>query len=476
MITKYDVVLIHPPGVYDFRKRVIYGPLGLRVVTSVPIGLLSMADVLDKNGYEVKVLNLSYKMFMDYHLNVEKFIKNLESRIYGISLQWGLHSQGAIEVAKICKQFHPNSLVIMGGLTATHFADEIVEKIPWIDGVLRGEGEYSILHLAKIREHSQDLSKAPNLTYKNGNGKVRYNTMMKNCSTLDEFNFTRFDLLEPSLAESSKFTPKPFKNIPLCRGCLFNCISCGGSAYSYQTLFKREQIAFRSPEKIREDIEKLSEQRIHNVSLFQDMRMGCNKYQERMLTMLQKDITSFNINELVLELFTPASKDFLENISKIDAAKVRLELSPESGVESIRRTHGRSYSNQEVIKTAEHCRDLGLPLNLFFMNGLSQQTYESLSVTHQFWKKIINLNKEQRLIEPLFMTMVVLDPGSLGCNFPEQYGYKLHFSQFTDYCNWIDDNNWEHHINYSTQFLTRKDIVKLNYLSSSQLKALAVRA
>jgi hypothetical protein len=62
----YDVVLIHPPAIYDFREKLIFpGPIAHTVLESSeqfmipPIGMLSIADYLDRNDYKVIVDNIS---------------------------------------------------------------------------------------------------------------------------------------------------------------------------------------------------------------------------------------------------------------------------------------------------------------------------------------------------------------------------------------------------------------------------------
>jgi hypothetical protein len=60
----YDVLLIHPPAIYDFRKKPLFpGTLGATVehiqLIKPPLGMLSMADYLDRHGYKVMVDNLA---------------------------------------------------------------------------------------------------------------------------------------------------------------------------------------------------------------------------------------------------------------------------------------------------------------------------------------------------------------------------------------------------------------------------------
>jgi radical SAM superfamily enzyme YgiQ (UPF0313 family) len=276
----YDVILIHPPAIYDFREKAIFpGPIAYTVGGSTgqfittPFGMLSIADYLDRNGYKVLVDNLGERMVTSTSFDAEMHIGNLSAKVYAIGLHWCVHSQGAIEIARLCKKLHPDAMVVLGGLTATVFHEELVRKYEFVDAVIRGEAEKPFLLLMRALEQHKELEEVPNLTYRDGAGRIRSVPLMKPSVDLDEFEFTRLDLLEP---KGSIFTPGmlPSWTIPICRGCLHNCVACGGSAYSYRTYLGRELPAFRSPEKIAEDIRKLSEQGVQLVFLAQDPRMG----------------------------------------------------------------------------------------------------------------------------------------------------------------------------------------------------------
>ncbi len=71
----YDVVLIHPPAMFDFRKRTLF-PGALATVdhiqyNKVAVGVLSIADYLDRNGYNVIIDNLADRMINDKDFNAE---------------------------------------------------------------------------------------------------------------------------------------------------------------------------------------------------------------------------------------------------------------------------------------------------------------------------------------------------------------------------------------------------------------------
>jgi radical SAM superfamily enzyme YgiQ (UPF0313 family) len=151
-LRNYDVILIHPPAIYDFRQRTLFpGALGASVeqvqFTKVPIGMLSLAEYLDRHGYKTIIDNLGDRMVSDPAFNVENHMKSLSARVFAIGLHFQQHSQGAIEIARLCRKLHPNSLIVLGGLTATRFHEEIIRKYEFVDAVVRGEAERPFLQM-----------------------------------------------------------------------------------------------------------------------------------------------------------------------------------------------------------------------------------------------------------------------------------------------------------------------------------------
>ncbi len=328
---QYDVILIHPPAIYDFRKKVIFpGPIAMTVSESTgqfmtpPVGMLSIADYLDRNGYKARVNNLCERMLASDSFQVEQYIANLSARVFGIGLHWSVHSQGAIEIARLCKKLHPESFVILGGLSSSVFHDEIVRKYPFVDGVIRGEAEKPFLELVQTLEHGEKLERVPNLTFRDNTGLVTTAPLIEPCADLDEFEFTRLDLLEPKGAVFAPGLPSHWY-VPVCRGCAYGCAGCGGSAYSYKVYFGRKKPAFRSPEKIAQDIRKLSEQGVQRVFLFQDPRMGGKEYWSKLLATLQNE--NLQLAQLTMELFAPANEEYIKELSKIRVPVV-LTMSP----------------------------------------------------------------------------------------------------------------------------------------------------
>jgi radical SAM superfamily enzyme YgiQ (UPF0313 family) len=241
--------------------------------------------------------------------------------------------------------------------------------------------------------------------------------------------------------------------VPVCRGCVYNCATCGGSAYSYRTYLGRERPGFRSPAKITEDLQKLAEQKVRLVFLFQDPRMGGPKY--------QSELDSFT-----MELFTPADQEYARDLSTL-GFHVTLTISPESGEDGTRSYHGRNYTNEALLRTVDNCKKYDLSLMVFFMAGLANETRSTMEETWKLWEKIYAVAEKDSVETGAlaaihsFGPMVLLDPGSLAFDFPDRHGYRLVSKNLEDYVSAMALPSWHQWISYETRGMDRAAIVSL---------------
>jgi B12-binding domain/radical SAM domain protein len=474
----YDVLLIHPPAVYDFRTRPLFpGAMGATAeqvqFTKVPIGMLSLADYLDRHGYKVLINNLGDRMVNSSTIDVAEHLKNTQVKVFAIGLHFQQHSQGAIEIARLCKQLHPGSLVVLGGLTATRFHEEIIRRYAFIDMVVRGEAEKAFLELMRILEKGGNISQAPNLTYRKENGETGVTPLLPPSQDLDDFEYTRFDLLEP---QTSIFTTDalPRWSLAVCRGCAYNCSICGGSAYTYKTYLGMEKPAFRSPGKIIRDIRQLTKQGIRIIGLYQDPRMGGEKYWKELLAALRTE--KLDIDRLSLDLLGPADEEFIKAIADT-SRPVTVHICPDTGCDAVRRLLGRHYTNEDLLQTVRLCHKYLIPVTSFFSVGLAGETPENATETWELSEKLsaaeqimltrsrsLGLGSSVALGGPI-SGPVVLDPGSPAYDQPSKYGYKLLFKDLEETIKGFSQPSWHQWLNYETVLLSREAITGLNFQS-----------
>src|SRR5271154_6821015 len=167
-----DLLLLHAPSVYDFRKKaILYGPVSDMVPSSTvfemyPLGFLTIASFLHDRGMSVRIVNLALRMMNSRRFNVPSFLARQKPAAVGIDLHWLPHAHGALEVARIVKEIHPDVPVIMGGLSSTYFHRELI-TYPQVDFVLRGDSTEPPLHELLIAlRNGTSRDRIPNLTWK----------------------------------------------------------------------------------------------------------------------------------------------------------------------------------------------------------------------------------------------------------------------------------------------------------------------
>ena len=111
---RVNVCLVHPPSIYDFRKKDLRsGPIS-DVVPSTPmfemypVGFISMLNSLVTHGYNGRISNIAVLMLGSSTFDPEKYLSNIEADIFGIDLHWLPHVHGAINLARIIKKIHPD--------------------------------------------------------------------------------------------------------------------------------------------------------------------------------------------------------------------------------------------------------------------------------------------------------------------------------------------------------------------------------
>ena len=472
----YDVLLIHPPAIYDFRKRTIFpGAMGSSAeqiqFTKVSIGLLSIAEYLDRHGYKTVIDNLGYRMVCDREFDAEEHIRNSEARVYAIGLHWQQHSQGAIEIARLCKELHPNSLVVVGGLTSTRFNEEIIEKYKFVDAVIRGEAEKPFIEFMKALDEYGEIKATPNLTYRNESGETIVTPLMPPSESLDEYEFTRLDLVEP---QSSIFSePIPRWSLEVCRGCIYNCNICGGSAYTYKKYLGRKKPAFRSPKRIVDDIIRLGEQGIRYAGIYQDPRMGGEQYWKELMETIRDKRPA--VEKITFDIFSPVDEEFVREVATL-GKQVILYICPDSGSSCIRESLGRFYTNDELLSSIQLCHRYHIPVVTFFSVGLAGETHNEIVETYDLWDKLRMLDQKAitkggfgrrdktpvggPIIGPIFV-----DPGSPAYDSPEKYGYNLLFNNLEEYIEGLSKPAWHQWLNYETKLLDKSKLIDYIYES-----------
>ena len=480
-----DLILLHPPTLYDFRKRPgIHGPIS-DVVPSTPIfemypiGFASLSEYLERHGLKVRIINVAMKMLKDEKFDVERLLQKNKPLAFGIDLHWMAHVQGALALAEIIKRFHPDTPVILGGLSATYYHEEIIGRYPFIDFVMRGDStEKPLLQLLQAMKSGGDFKNIPNLTYRDGVNGIRVNPLNHVPGNLDEITIDYRHIMKKVVRYFDPTGYQPFIDwytypvtaVFTCRGCIYSCKTCGGSAQTFRSMANRRKPAYRNPKLLAQDIFNISDHLHAPVMIIGDIFQPGVEYA---FTFLQEMKRRPIANHIAFEFFIPPSRAQLKRIAE-SIANFNIEISPESHDDEVRRAFGRPYLNESLERMLEDAIDLGSKrIDLFFMTGLPKQTYSSVLETVDYCRSLLERCRPYSKLFPFISPLApFLDPGSTVFEAPEKYGYRLLYRTVEEHRQALLAPSWKYILNYETEWMSRDEIVYSTYEAGKRLNRL----
>ena len=481
-----DLLLLHAPSVYDFREHaILYGPVSDMVPSSTvfemyPLGFLTIASYLHERGLDVRIVNLALRMMNDRRFDVPAFIARQRPRAVGIDLHWLPHAHGALEVARIVKEVHPDVPVILGGLSSTYYHRELI-GYPQVDFVLRGDSTEPPLHqLLLALRNGSPLEGIPNLTWKDAGG-IHVNPHTYVPGTLDYVDI-RPDLVVAMMARYRDLEgPLPFRGwwrnpiaaVFTVKGCSYECVTCGSSRTTCEHLTRRQRPVFRSPASLVANVEAFARLTKGPIALIGDLRQAGPEHAREVLERLRSAGVR---NEIMFELFGVPPPDFLRDIDRC-VPHWSIEFSPESHDQAVRDAQEgegdyTTEAMEEMLKEALRLRCERL--DVFFMIGLPAQTIDSVRATVDYCEHLFQLG-DPRLSCYISPMGPFLDPGSRGFEEPERFGYRLFARSLEEHRQLLVQPSWEHTLNYETKWMTRRELVDVTYDAAERLNEIKVR-
>lgn len=472
-----DVAFIHPPSIYNFRTRDLRtGPISdvvpsTPVFEMYPIGLISMLNYLVGSGYNARISNLAVLMLSSPSFDVEDYISRLDSEIYGVDLHWLPHVHGAVNVVKTIRRLHPDASIVLGGYSATYFADEIMRLYPDVDYVLAGDlQEESILRLTDYVEGHGSIGDIDNLVYRE-DGRLHHNRRSNDASRIDDV-FLNYELLLRNAVKYHdirghlpflSWINNPMAMTLIQHGCGMNCAFCGGSCYAYKNNYFPFSPLVRNIKRVVDEIELVHEKLGAPIFIAGDISYMGDGYYSRFFS----EVKSRGIDiPLLTEYFVPPLEDYYSKLKRA-FPEYTSEISPESSSESIRRRMGKVYTNASLEKSMEYASRNGCrKFDVYFSIGLPEQEPSHVYGDAEYSEFLIKRFNKSGMRVSAFISPITpfLDPGSLLYEFPDRYGYRIRSSTIQDYYDLLDiGSGWEDFLNYETDRMDRKTIEETTY-------------
>ncbi len=283
----------------------------------------------------------------------------------------------AERLMEIAKDKVPNALRVLGGIHATFMYKQVLSEAPWIDVIVRGEGEEIITELMLAVEDGRwpaDRYKIRGLAFRDGEQIV---------ATEAAPTIKDLDAITPdwSLLDWKSYIYIPLNTrvaIPnMARGCPFTCSFCS------QWKFWRDY-RVRDPKKVVDEIEDLVEN--HGVGFFiladEEPTINRKKFIQFCEELIARDLprrVQWGINTRVTDIYR--DRELLKFYRK--AGLVHVSLGTEAAAQMKLDIFNKETKVDENKTAIRLLREADIFVEAQFIVGLDNETKETLEETYQ---------------------------------------------------------------------------------------------
>ena len=183
----------------------------------LPLGILSLATVLHKDGFEVEILDINSISSDPTFRDVPDAIIERNPDVVGFSA-WCNFYFDLVKFAGIVKEQLPHVKILFGGVQASNVDRKTIEVFPQVDVVVRGECDHTISRIVTSLDDPAVLLKLPGLTFRYGGTTTR----TPDCHPVSDLN--SLPLPDYNLFPSTGLLDH--LPIDVGRGCPFKCSYC----------------------------------------------------------------------------------------------------------------------------------------------------------------------------------------------------------------------------------------------------------
>jgi radical SAM superfamily enzyme YgiQ (UPF0313 family) len=419
----------------------------------IPLGTVALANFLKQKGLDVKIVNVFVEKKLDNNFDAVEYAEKNSFKLICIPLQWHFQTYDVIETARKIKEKIPDSKIVLGGFTASYFAEEIIKEYPFIDFVVKGDAEIPLLNLAEGKEKSE----IPNLVWRKNEVVSNPQTYKLDKQMLESLSFTDFSLISNFEEYNKLALPRKEKentwffvyNPGI--GCSVNCSFCGGSCVSQERINKRHGAMFVDAEIALRELGKLSEKSVGVWCAAFDPEHD-REYYARLFRRIQEEGLKMRCK---FEAWSLPTKEFIDEFKKAFADGSEILISPETGSEKVRKLNkGFYYSNDELVETLKYMGEKQVNARLYFTAGLAGETKED------FVQTLVLVNKIRTEFPkvPIHAMPIEIEPAAPLYMDNEKYGVKTSRKSIKDFYN---VHQKQSSVGYSTEHFSEEDIPEI---------------
>jgi anaerobic magnesium-protoporphyrin IX monomethyl ester cyclase len=344
------------------RTLLINTPYPTSEIPQIPMGLSYIAAVLEKVGIEVQVLDF---LVNDYSkIALARKIHDFAPELIGIT-SVTMNFPIASQILRDCKEIDDNAITTVGGPHASFTYEEIMQDLPWIDVVVIGEGERTMLAIAS----GEKLTEIEGIAYRKGSAYIR----TAERTLIDQLD--ELPIPARHLFPISQYIPaNPKSGMITGRGCPFNCIFCVG----HRMVGKKKR--FRKPVFVVDEMEQILGLGFKGINIVDDL-FTLNK---RHVYAICNEIKSRHLkfNWTCFARVDTVDKELLSVIA--DAGCNCICYGVETADIEMMKTLKKKITPDEVEQAVRLTQEVGIEAMASFILGLPGETEETLTKTIKF--------------------------------------------------------------------------------------------
>jgi anaerobic magnesium-protoporphyrin IX monomethyl ester cyclase len=280
--------------------------------------------------------------------------------------------------------------VALIGSHVTHFDRETMAENPAVDGVVRGEFEYTCADLAHALQNGREpatgsaprLDKVPGLTYRDAAGDVRRNPDRPLFEPLDKMPFPARHIVKDAGYRAGIYSGGRPTAMVSSRGCPYRCTFCLWPDVLYGHKFRA-----RSAKNVVDEIEEAVRVYGHDEIYFDDDTFTidrqrvldiCRLIQERRLEKEVEWIAQCRVDTI--------DREMLEAMKAANCGYILFGV--ESGSPEMLKRMKKGITLDKVRSAFELTKEVGIKTQAFFLFGMPGETQKTIRETIEFAKQL----------------------------------------------------------------------------------------
>ena len=365
------IILFHPRSTKPKNRR-------------MPLSVLYLAAVLEgREEYEIVDGNVD----PDPWSTIDGLAQSKSVELLAVSVMPGPQLQSAVPVCRAFREKYPTVPVVWGGYFASLYTDAVLNA-KYVDFVVKGQGEDTLLELIEALRGSRDFSRIRGLAFKDAFG-LHVRTADRPLKSPDDFPWPPYHRLDASRYIARTFLGSRTAVHQASIGCPFRCNFCG-----VVPVYDREKM--ESPARTIAILEHLQKTCGVNAVQFYDNNFFLREDHARELADRIAPLKLHWWCEARIDIVNSYSDDTLRRLRQ--AGCVMIFFGVESGSDAILRSMKKQLTAGESVALARRIREFDIVPEYSLIFGNPENAERDVAENIAFARKVKKVNPDVEIV------------------------------------------------------------------------------